>query len=119
MTEPVNSAGEQRGRPFKKGQSGNPAGKPKGARHRTTMAVDALLEGEAETITRKAVELAKAGDTVALRLCMDRLAPPRRDRPVPFTLPKLDTVADAKAASAAILEAVAEGELTPNEAADL
>src|SRR3954469_24641742 len=84
MSDTVNSAGEQRGRPFKKGQSGNPAGKPKGARHRTTMAVDALLEGEAETITRKAVELAKAGDTTAIRLCLDRLAPPRRDRPVPF-----------------------------------
>src|SRR3954454_9098910 len=103
MTEPVNSAGEQRGRPFKKGQSGNPAGKPKGARHRATQAVDALLDGEAETLTRKAIELAKSGDTVAMRLCMDRLCPPRRDRPVMFSLPKIETAADAKAASAAIL----------------
>src|SRR3954470_20996937 len=119
MTEPVNSAGEQRGRPFKKGQSGNPAGKPKGARHRATQAIDALLDGEAEKLTRKAIEVALGGDMVAMRLCLDRLAPPRRDRPVTFALPKLDTVEDAKAAVAAILQGVADGDLTPSEAGDL
>ena len=66
MTEPVNSAGEQRGRPFKKGQSGNPAGKPKGLRNKRTLDLEALLDGEAQAITRKAVEMAKAGDTVAM-----------------------------------------------------
>jgi hypothetical protein len=52
---------------FKPGQSGNPAGKPRGSRNRTTLAVEALLDGEAETLTRKAIELAKAGDLAALR----------------------------------------------------
>src|SRR4051812_11642209 len=99
--------------PFQKGQSGNPRGRPVGSRHKATLAIEALLDGEAETITRKAVELAKAGDPVALPLCLARLSPPRRDRPVPFTLPKLDTAADAKAAAAAILQDVANGELTP------
>jgi uncharacterized protein DUF5681 len=115
MTDPRKFAPNARGRPFEKG---NP-GKPKGARHKTTQAIDALLDGDAEKLTRKAIEMALGGDATAMRLCLDRLAPPRRDRPVPFTLPKLDTVADAKAASAAILEAVAEGDLTPGEAADL
>jgi len=110
-----NNAGKTRGRPFEKG---NP-GRPKGSRHRTTLAIDALLDGEAETLTRKAVELAKGGDTVALRLCMDRLCPPRRDRPVSFTLPVIKTVADVAKASAALLEAVASGELTPSEAAEI
>ena len=50
---------------------------------------------------------------------LDRLLPPRRDRPVPFTLPKLETAADAKAAAAAIVRAVADGDLTPSEAAEL
>src|SRR3954453_3409231 len=104
-----------RGRPF---QPGNP-GKPKGARHKTTLAIDALLDGEAEKLTRKAIAMALGGDTVAMRLCLDRLAPPRRDRPVPFSLPKIETAADAKAGGAAILQAVADGELTPSEAADL
>src|SRR5262245_2183572 len=73
--------------PFQSGQSGNPAGKPKGTRNRTTLAVEALLDGEAETLTRKAIELAKAGDLAALRVCLDRIAPPRKDRPVLFELP--------------------------------
>jgi Family of unknown function (DUF5681) len=71
---------KQRGRPFVKGQSGNPAGKPKGARNRSTIAAELLLEGEARALTRKAIELGLAGDTTALRLCLERLVPPRKDR---------------------------------------
>src|SRR3954453_22493745 len=107
MTDAAKTAEVQRGRLFKRGQSGNPNGRPHGSRHRTTLATDALLDGEAENLTRKAIELAKDGDTVALRLCLDRLAPVRKDRPVAFTLPKLDTASDTKAAVAAILQAVA------------
>jgi hypothetical protein len=105
--------------PFQKGQSGNPRGRPLGARNRATQAIEVLLDGEAEAITRKAVELAKAGDTVALRLCLDRLAPVRKDRPVNFALPAIETTADLPKASGALLEAVASGELTPSEAAEL
>ena len=104
---------------FKKGQSGNPAGRPKGARNRTTLALEALLEGEAEAITRKAIELAQDGDTVALRLCMDRLLPVRKDRPVRFELPAIETVEDLPKATHALLQAVAAGDLTPSEAADV
>lgn len=118
MSELENAGGKQRGR-FKPGQSGNPAGKPKGARHKTTLAIEAILDGDAEALTRKAVELALAGDMVALRLCLDRLAPVRRDRPVTFDLPKIETVDDLPKATQAIMEAVAGGELTPSEAAEL
>jgi hypothetical protein len=111
--------GQQQDTRFKPGQSGNPNGRPVESRHRATLAAEALLDGEAEAITRKAVELAKSGDTVALRLCLDRLAPPRRDRPVLFTLPAIETMADLPKASGALLEAVASGELTPSEAAEL
>jgi hypothetical protein len=99
-------------------QPGNP-GRPKGARHKATLAIEALLDGEAEALTRKAIELAKAGDLVALRLCLDRICPPRKDRPVSFAMPDMSTAADAKLAASALVKAVANGELTPGEASEL
>jgi hypothetical protein len=105
--------------PFEPGHSGNPAGKTKGTRNKVTLAIEALLDGEAEALTRKAIELAKSGDMTALRLCLDRLAPPRKDRHVVFELPPVACAADAVKASAALVAAVAEGDLTPAEAAEL
>ena len=107
------------GRPFEPGQSGNPAGRPKGSRNKATLAVEVLLDGEAEAITRKAIELAKNGDLAAIRLCLDRIAPPRKDRPVLFALPALGKAEDASASLAAIVAAVASGELTPGEAREM
>jgi hypothetical protein len=115
----ANTAGNQRGRPFKKGRSGNPAGKPKGARHCATLAAEALLDGEVEALTRKAIELALAGDPIALRLCLDRILPPRRERPTTLALPELRSAADGGAAMAAILAAVASGNTCLAEASEL
>jgi hypothetical protein len=95
--------------------AGNP-GKPKGARRRVTLMMEAILEGEAEALTQRVVALAKEGEMGALRLCMERLAPPRRDAPVEFDLPPVEGADDAQRASSAILAAVAAGELTPGEA---
>jgi hypothetical protein len=118
-----NAATNQRrrgpGRPFRPGQSGNLAGKPKGARNRATLLAEQLFDGEAEAIIHKAIEGAKQGDVALLRLCIDRILPPRRDRPVHFALPELRSVEDAGKAMAAFGEAVAGGELTPAEAAEL
>ena len=80
-----------------------------------TLAAQALLEGEAEALTRKAVELAKNGNPVALRLCLERLLPSRKDRAINFRIPKLKGVEDLPKALGAILEAVANGEITPAE----
>ena len=65
---------------FKPRQSGNSYGRPRGARNKATIAAEALLDGEAEAITRKAIELAKTGDITAIRLCLERIIPARRDR---------------------------------------
>jgi hypothetical protein len=94
---------------------GNP-GKPSGARNKATQVALALLEGEAEALARKAVEMALMGDIVALKLCMDRIAPPRRDAPVTFDLPPLNDSSIGPDAARAVLEAVAEGSITPGEA---
>jgi hypothetical protein len=113
----ANSAKEQRGigRPFRKGVSGNPAGKPPGTRNRTTLAVQELLSGQAERLTRKCVELALQGDSTALRLCMERLAPPPKDRPIDFPIPPATTVREINMALAKVAEAVGAGTLTPGE----
>jgi hypothetical protein len=115
---PDNTAKKQ-GHRFQKGQSGNPKGRPPGSRNKTTLAVDALLDGEANALTRKAIELAKNGDVTALRLCMDRIAPIRKDRPVTFALPPIASASDAAKASASLVAAVSVGEITPSQAVEV
>ena len=113
-----NTAEKQRGRPFQLGTSGNPSGRPKGARNHATVLAEALLDGEVDAITRKLIEKAKEGDTAALRLCLDRLLPPRRARAAPFPLPaKVETAQDAVEASSLVLAAMSAGELSPDQAA--
>ena len=94
---------------------GNP-GRPKGAKHVTTRAIEELMQGEAKAITRKAIQMAKAGDATAMRLCLERIFPLRKGRPVPFALPSVEGVKDIPEAGAAILRAVADGTLSPDEA---
>ena len=108
-------AGRDRSGRFGPGNSG----KPKGTRHRTTQAVEALLDGEAEALTRKAVELALEGDTTALRLCLERIAPPRREAPVTVEIPNIEKAADLPKAIAVLLQAAGRGDLTPGEAGRL
>jgi hypothetical protein len=116
---PETTAPKQRGKPFRKGQSGNPRGRPPGARNAATVIAEQLFDGEVETLTRTAIEEAKRGNMVALRLCLDRILPPRRDRPVNFAIPELNSAADASKAMAAITQGVANGELGVGEAAEL
>lgn len=104
---------------FEPGQSGNPAGRPRGSRNRSTLALEAIFEGEAEALSRKAIEQALAGDGGAMKLCLDRLLSPRRDRSITFDLPVIETAADLPRATAALLQAVSSGEITPSEAADV
>jgi hypothetical protein len=104
---------------FQKGESGNPAGRPRGSLNRTTVLMQSLLEANAEAIARKAIDLATGGDLTAIRICFDRLVPARKHEPVDFDLPRLDTAADTVTAASTIVAAVAAGELTPSEAADI
>jgi len=104
---------------FMTGESGNPVGRPKGARNRLTARLEEILEFDAEEIVGKAADLAKAGDTRLLRACLDRLLPVGRHRTVAFALPEIGSAADLPKASGALLAAVAERELSPAEAAEL
>lgn len=90
-----------------------------GSRHKVTLAIESLLEGEAEKLTRKCVEMAMAGDTTAMKLCLERLLPARKDRPVQLQIPEIEGVQDLPKATVALLEAVAAGELVPAEAGEV
>src|SRR5262249_31037869 len=111
---------------FQKGQSGNPNGRAKGSRNRATMLAEQIfgekffgVDRKADAIISKVIEQAANGDTACIRLCLDRFAPARKDRPVYFALPKMQEAKDAVHASAGIVDAVATGELTPSESAEL
>ena len=107
----VKMPAKPRGRPFEKG---NP-GRPLGARNKTSSIVRAMLEGQAEAIASKLIEMALSGDRGALRLCIDRVAPARAEDSVSVPIGKIESAADAAAAQATIVEAVASGEITPTE----
>ena len=92
------------------------SGKPKGSRNKATLAIESLLQGQAEALTQTAVFKALEGDSVALRLCIERLAPAPKDKPVSFNLSNLNNAMDASEAAGSVLSAVSEGDLTPIEA---
>jgi hypothetical protein len=101
---------------FIPGQSGNPAGRPRGSRNKKTLMLEALLDDESEALMRRVIGLAKMGDDVAMRLVFARMLPPRRERPVPIELPRIESEADARRASADVIEALSAGEISPQEA---
>lgn len=113
------SASDTPGRgPGRRFGKGNP-GKPKGARNKATLAVQELLEGEELAVGRAVIEKAKEGDGMAMRLVLERVCPVRRGRPVRFALPPLDGAGDLPKALGAVLTAVADGDVTPDEAVAL
>ena len=92
------------------------SGRPRGSRNKATIAIESLLQGQAAALTQTAVTKALEGDSVALKLCMDRIAPALKDQPVSFSLPKMNNALDTSEAAGSVLTAVSEGELTPIEA---
>jgi hypothetical protein len=118
MSDPENTGRKQIGQ-FEKGTSGNPSGRPKGSRNAATIACEVLLEGQAQELTAKCIQMALGGDMVAMRLCLERLCPPRKDRPVSFPLPPINSPRDAADLMAGITKAVAAGHITPGEASEI
>jgi hypothetical protein len=109
----------RRGRPWPKGQSGNPAGRKKGCRNWATRMAAIYLDGEAEALLRRTVELAHAGSGFHMKLALDRTLPPLRERPAPIALPPIASAADLAPAMDAVLAAVSRGEITTSQAVEL
>ena len=104
---------------WKPGQSGNPAGRPKGSRNRATVIAEQLLQADAERLTRTAIDLALGGDRTCLRLCLERLLPPVKERPL--TLEGSDEEASQRLSDRvqSVWNAVLQGRITPREGSAL
>jgi hypothetical protein len=115
MSDTAKTASQQRGRPFKKGASGNPRGRRAGSRNKATMLLEKMMSDDGEGVVNAVLEAAKGGDMQAARIILDRICPPRKERPISCKLPKLEDTSDLVAGISAIMAAVANGELTPGE----
>lgn len=100
---------------FKRGQSGNPNGKPKGAKNKSTLAAEALLEGSLEKICRRIQEEAVNGNMQAAKMVLERFLPPRKDRLIQLDLPEIKNTSDILTASNVIIAAICRGEISPSE----
>ena len=104
---------------FQPGQSGNPAGRPLGSRNKKTLAVEAAFDDRAEEILNDVIGRAKEGEKTAMRLCMERILAPKRERPITIDLPVIETPSDARKALAVITAELGEGGITLGEATKL
>jgi len=100
---------------WKKGQSGNPKGRPKGSRNRATLLALAAMEGELAEVVSVVIQAAKGGDLAAARTVLDKLVPASRERPLSIDLPDVRSPGDCATAQAKVVAAVATGELLPGE----
>jgi len=103
---------------FLPGYSGNPGGRPRNPHTLATRLAEAVLDTDAAALSRKAVELALAGDPVSLRFCLSRIIAPCRDRGIDVELPPVHGAPDLAAAMTAVADAAAAGEVSPREGAD-
>ena len=112
--EQIETTGQKQGH-WRKGQSGNPKGRPRGARNKATVVAEMLLDNQAKALTQVCIDRALAGDSVALRLCLERILPPRKDRHVCLSIPTIADAKDVPHVLTVILGSVSGGQLTPDE----
>jgi hypothetical protein len=118
MTNAENTSQKQRPG-FAPGKSGNPFGRPAGSRNKTTLLAERLMQDDAEAIVRAVIDAAKSGDMTAARMIVERIAPVRKGALVSFDMPPVETAGDLAAAMGAMVQAMAQGEVTPDEAATI
>jgi hypothetical protein len=100
---------------FQPGQSGNPAGRPPGARNKKTIAIEEMLAEQAEAAVKKILRMAEEGDPTAMRLCIERMNPTGANRRLGLELPRVKAADDADAAVQLVLNAFGGGEISIKE----
>ena len=104
---------------FEKGKSGNPRGRPTGARNKASLMLDKLMERGAQDIVETVIDRAKGGDMTAARLILERLVPPAKERPIAIELPPTSDAQDVADAQALVIATLGSGGLLPGEAATI
>lgn len=99
---------------FQQGKSGNPNGRPKGVKDRRVALREKLLP-HADQLIEMVTTFAKAGDMQAMKIVMDRIMPPLKEEPIQVTIPKIGSAEDCVKAQAAVVNAVAAGDMLPSE----
>ena len=112
---PDNTGKKQGKNQFPKGHSGNPNGRPKGTRNKSTMLAQLLLERDLEEICNRVIEEAKTGNMQAVKMILDRILPPKKDSPIAIDIPEIKTASDILQAINCISTAVGQGEISPSE----
>jgi hypothetical protein len=103
-----------RGRAFQPGNTFG-QGRPKGSRNKVKFPGQRLLEEDGENLVRKCILLAMQGSLSAMRICMERLSPARREACIQMSLPRIRTVQDVAQAAEKVTQAVGHGDLTPSQ----
>jgi hypothetical protein len=116
MTDATKTATKTRGKPFQKGNRANPNGRPAGSRNKATIMLDRMAEADAKAVLQKQLEKAKEGDAKAAEMILSRVWPARKGRTITLNLPPLEKPADIVAALGAVADAVAVGQISPDEA---
>jgi hypothetical protein len=109
----------ERGGRFGKGISANPAGRPRGIMNEASRIAAMLLTERAPDVVTTAIDMAVVGKDVPLKLCLDKIIASQKDQPVAFAMPPVGDGAGLAGAVAALWNAVAEGLVTPSQAASL
>ncbi len=104
---------------FQPGQSGNPAGRPPGARNKKILEMEEILVERAEAMVRGILDRADRGEPAAMRLCMERVLPTGANRPVAIELPPIDTPDDVAVATRVVMKALAAGAISARETINL
>ena len=112
---PDNTEKKQVRTKFQKGKSGNPYGRPCGAKNKATMLAQVLLERDIEAICNRVIDDAKKGNLQAIKLVLERIIPPKKDSPITLELPQIQTSSDILLCANIITDAVSKGELSPSE----
>jgi thioredoxin-like negative regulator of GroEL len=94
-------------------------GRPKGARNVATRLLNELASEGIEDLLRVVKESAAKGDMRAASIVFARAWPSRRGNPIEIDLPAVDSAAGLVKAQAALVAAVAAGEVTTEEASSL